>query len=327
MKLLLTFAVIHTLSGTQRPALSRASGTAPVTALAFSPDGQWLGATRNRGALLLEAKSGKIIARLTAGDSGWNALCFSRDGRRLFLAGGAPGRRGTLQVWECQPGKLRQSVDLPRDMLYGFALSPDGKQIAAGSYDGTIYVWAVNGDQPLGPPRILKDHTDAVYALSYGPGQRLASASADRTVKIWDADNARRLHTLSESTGELGCVAIVPRAGQVVAGGADRTLRLWRVDERGGELINSAFAHEGTLLSVLLTPDERHIITTGEDRLVKVWDRLTLHEEHVFEKQSDWPLGTAINPEGTLLAVCRFDGTIALYDLKSYARRWLIRAQ
>ena len=72
-------------------------------------------------------------------------------------------------------------------------------------------------------PRLtLKDHSDTVYAVAFHPdGKLLASASADRTVKVWDAATGQRLYTLGEPTDWLYTLAWSPDKKHLAAAGVD----------------------------------------------------------------------------------------------------------
>jgi WD40 repeat protein len=204
-----------------------------------------------------------------------------------------------------------------RDAVYGVAFSPDGRTLAAASYDRLVSLWTLAG----GVPRMLKDHIDAVYAVAFSPdGRQVASASGDRTIKVWDVASGQRVYTLNEPAAEQYTVAFSRDGRQLAAGGADKILRLWNVTPTGGKLARSAFAHEGAILRVVFSPDGRSLFTTGEDRRVKVWDAATMTERRVLERQPDWAPALALSPDARRLAVGRFDGSVALYNTATGAR-------
>ena len=293
---------------TPAPLQSRA---APCLSVAFSPDGSQLAVGGYRDVRLLESASGKTAARLPGHSGNVTGVAFSPDGKTLAACGGLPGASGEIRLWNVTTRKARVLTALHKDVVYSIAWSPDGKTLAAGSYDRMVSLWNV----ATGEGRLLKDHTDSVYSVAFSPdGTRLASASADRTVKLWDLVSGKRLFTLGDSTAELYGVAFNPRGGEVAAVGVDRMLRKWSLTPTAGTLSRSAFAHEGPILRVLNTPDGSGVYTSSEDRSIKLWDTQTLQERRVLDRQPDWALGLALTADGKRLAVCRYDGSTAIYD-------------
>src|SRR5262249_55739900 len=119
--------------------------------------------------------------------------------------------------------------------------------------------------------RPLKDHTDAVYAVAFSPdGRWLATAAADRTVKLWNVATGQRFRTLSDATAELYAVVFGPDSKTVFAGGVDRSIRAWSVSESDAQLTNSAFAHDGPIVRLTRSRDGKTLISSGEDKDVKV---------------------------------------------------------
>ncbi len=173
---------------------------------------------------------------------------------------------------------------------------------------------------PAGPPlRELSGHNDAVYELAFRPdGKVLASASGDRTVKLWDVADGTRLDTLGQPLKEQYCVAFSPDGQRVAAGGADNRIRVWRVSadakENTNPILYARFAHEGPVVKIVFSADGKTLISAGEDHTIKIWDAVTMVERLELERQSDWASALAISPDGKAVAVGRLDGSLAFYD-------------
>ena len=106
------------------------------------------------------------------------------------------------------------------------AFSPDGRTLAAGSGDGTVWLW--NLTDPARPARLgqpLTGPDDAVISVAFSPdGRTLAAGSGDGTVWLWNVtDPARpaRLSTLSTGPRALShSVAFSPDGQTLAAAGA-----------------------------------------------------------------------------------------------------------
>src|SRR5262249_22162873 len=83
-------------------------------------------------------------------------------------------------------------------------------------------------------PALLRDlvgHADSVTACAVAPdGRRVVSASADRTLKIWDLETGRSLATLRQHADSVTACAVTPDGRRVVSASADRTLKIWDLE-------------------------------------------------------------------------------------------------
>jgi WD40 repeat protein len=287
---------------------------AAISSLAFHPNGTLiaLGGYQN---IELVGTDGKTVARLEGCASQVRGLAFSPDGKMLAAAGGSPGQFGEIKIWNVAERREVQSIRGHRDNIFAVAFSPDGRLLATCSYDRMIKLWDTTSGKEI---RNLKDHTDAVFSLAFSPdGRLLASASADRTIKVWNVATGERLYTLGDGLDAMNTVTFHPSGKMLAGAGADRVIRLWEVSEKEGRQLRSLIAHEDAINQLVFSPDGKTLASTGADKVIKLWDAATLAEIKVLERQPDWVFAMAYAPDGSKLAVGRYDGSAVLYDLRS----------
>ncbi|MDF1788295.1 MAG: hypothetical protein P1U82_20695 [Verrucomicrobiales bacterium] len=299
------------------PSIPASEAPAPITALAFAPDGK----THARGYFgKVEVFDGNAEAPvLTLNDlpGKINALQFSGEGKTLLLATGITGLKGVAQLYEVATGDLIMEFGGHSDVLYDAEFSPDGSTIATAGYDHVIHLWdTLSGKQQ----RRLTAHQGAVFDVAFHPnGKSLASASADETVKLWRVADGVRLDTLSQPQGELVSVRFTNDGDHVVAAGADKRLHLWGFvsqKEPGiNPVIHSRFAHDTGITALLCMPDGDHLVSAAADRTLKVWSLPDLVELRAEAPLPDTVTGLAAIPHRAAFVAARMDGetqTIAL---------------
>ncbi|HEV8111723.1 MAG TPA: protein kinase [Planctomycetota bacterium] len=185
----------------------------PYSAVEFSHDGRCFAYSEGSQAVVRDAASGDVLARLQGHLGFVEALAFSPDD--TLLASGALDH--CVRLWEVSSWSARGVLEGHTDRVYALAFSPDGKMLASGSNDTTIRLWSVASGEELA---LLTGHEDYVFSLAFDPdGSRLASASGDKTVRLWDTRPRRDRWRAGERTRAARDAVRSRMAERLVAGG------------------------------------------------------------------------------------------------------------
>jgi len=112
-------------------------------------------------------------------------------------------------------------------------------------------------------------HAARVYGVAFSrDGELLASASWDRTIKVWAARTRRLVHDLPDPAGAVQCVAFGRDRRRLAWGSTDSTVKVW--DGPGTET-HVLRGHTSWVQAVALSPDGKWIASASLDGTVKIW--------------------------------------------------------
>ncbi|HEX8237690.1 MAG TPA: WD40 repeat domain-containing protein [Abditibacteriaceae bacterium] len=242
-------------------------------------------------------------------------LSGSNDGRRLFVSSWNPrsgallhqafaiintdyevpvavSQRGdlmvsggfnrTLQIRSVRSGKIVRKLEERKELntaARSVAFSPDG-EIVVGSFDANLQLWSTRTGKWI---KSLSSQGETILCVAFAAkGSLIAAGDLANTIRIWDAQSGKLLHTLHDSfrvqrqgshgvitlTG-INAVAFSVDGKLLASGGVDRVVRVWRLGSNGP--IHRFTGHQNDVGALSFSPDGRKLASGSDDKRIKLW--------------------------------------------------------
>uniref|UniRef100_A0A7C4QLF4 Serine/threonine protein kinase n=1 Tax=Schlesneria paludicola TaxID=360056 RepID=A0A7C4QLF4_9PLAN len=257
-----------------------------------------------------------------------DALAISPDGN-WFATGGWDG---AARIWNRETGEVRHVLQHGGLYVHSVAFSPDSRLLATGGDDpqGYVQVWDVATGRRL---RTITGHEDGVLSVVFSrDGQRLLSASYDKTARLWSLADGREIKAFRGHTWWVWQAVFSPAEDRLVTVSQDGTAIVWDVDS---DRPSPPFTgHRGPVYCAAFSRDGKTVVTGGYDHRILAWrpDDLRPYNFRNLEK------GTAVvpsvkfreldghatsirslsfSPDGRLLLSGAHDNTVRLWEFET----------
>jgi WD40 repeat protein/serine/threonine protein kinase len=245
--------------------------------LDFSPDGNRLvttAASREREALVnvFDTATGRQVPDEIR-EKGSITFCAAFDPTGRYLVREGPGH--TVQVRDAATGEVKGVIGRHDLQIWAVTFSPDGRQLATASNDGTVRLWLwdlARLDREQRPLRTFPVRVDGYgnrVAFGFG-GHTLATGGEGFAVQVWDTETQSPPRTLTAHTEDVFAVAFSPDGRWLASAGADTTVRIWEVAT--WKLRHTLRGHTSLVMTLGFSPDSRSLASGSRDHLMKVWD-------------------------------------------------------
>jgi RNA polymerase sigma factor (sigma-70 family) len=306
---------------------SRLTFEVKVSCVACAPVGKLVAAGCEDGTIrLCHLEAEQEVRRFVVHkdrDAGWHGptgpsvLLFTPDGRQIV----STGSDLAIRLWDSGTGEQVREIGRFRS-VWGLALSPDGKTVAAAVQDGdewSVRLWQIDTGKvsqrlpQLGPRPI---------AVAFAPdGKTLAVSVGEEewnkpcVIKLWDVAGRREIRTLRGHKGWVGCLTFAPD-GKTLAStsSADVSARLWDV-KTGALLCPIGPDRLAPLFKVHFSAGGKTLVSYGQENTLRFWEAATGKEVRASTGAQSWIGAVSFSPDGRLLASGSADGLIQLWDV------------
>lgn len=198
--------------------------------------------------------SEQLISRLITSDNP-DILVLLADIRRQKTLQGKPWLRHQTPTLPQADSPLVRTLTGHKGMIQALVVNFDESRLISASWDTDIKVWDVKAGVEL---RTLKGHTGIVHSLQITPDDlRVVSASSDGTIRIWDIESGSQSQEIA--VGSINSMALTSDGKKAISASSDRTVKVW--DLESGTLINTLNGHRKSVHAVVITADDKYIIS------------------------------------------------------------------
>jgi len=242
------------------------------------------------------------------------AVAFSPDSKLL-----ASGSYGNVAVWDLTGVKPAKFLTNVLGAVNDLRFSPDGKLLAVAggqpSAKGDLRLYQVGDWKLLG---VLRGHDDVVFSAAFSQdGRYLASASFDKTVRVWNVIQLKEEYVHTGHSDFVYAVAFSPDGKYLVSASKDRTVKM--VEALTGK---SAFTFSGMnedVLAVAFSPDGKQVVSSGFEASLHWWNPQTGERTRLQGGHGVATNELAYSKDGSRLISAGSDTTVRVWNPASAA--------
>lgn len=219
---------------------------------------------------------------------------------------------GGIAVWDTLRGERVASGKPAFGDIKAVAWLGAADRIAAAGGDGHLAVFA--RDTLAQVQRSADSHNDAVTAVVAIPGRNIvATASGDKTVKVWNSETLTLVRTYRGHNGPVGSLDAASDGRMIASGAEDGQVRLWSTAST--RLIRTLRGHTARVTAVAFSPAVDLLASAAKDGSIRLWDVKRGRTIHSLPPAAASVTALAFLADGKRLAAAGEDGSVKIWDV------------
>ncbi len=235
-----------------------------VNFVTISPDGsRLLSASSDRTARVWDVATARTLTVFSVHENVVYQAAFTGGGQ--YAVTSSWDEKNPVILWNVETGAVVRTYE--GGSALGLAVSSDETLLAAGGWEGDIWIWELQTGRLL---HHVKGHAEPVIGLQFLPGtDTLLSISTGSSVKFWNARTGSDFQTLSNPDHSFSQLAVSPNGKRIAVGSYDREIFLWDLDSLKLEAVLTK--HDGYIASLSFSQDGTQLLSTSSDKTAVLW--------------------------------------------------------
>ena len=229
--------------------------------------------------------------------------------KQWFLAASDDMR---LRVYNYNTMEKVREFEAHADYIRCVEVHPTLPYVLSSSDDMTIKLW--DWDRGFDCTQIFEGHAHYVMQVKFNPkdSNTFASASLDRSIKVWGLGSPTHHYTLEGHEKGVNCVDYYPSGDKpyILSGADDRTVKIW--DYQTKSIVHTLEGHSHNICAVLFHPKLPLIASASEDGTVRLWQSSTYRAETTLNYGMERAWALAATKETNMLAVGFDEGCVCI---------------
>ncbi|PCD20317.1 hypothetical protein AU210_016184 [Fusarium oxysporum f. sp. radicis-cucumerinum] len=243
----------------------------------------------------------RSLARWLKRQEDWSLSIFVADAVRFLQANFSAIAEAPLQIYSCLVFTPSKSV-MRKTFEHAFPKWISNLPKVQESWDACLL--------------ILEGHGDFVNSVVFShDSKKVASASDDKTIRIWNADTGECEQVLVGHNYSVSSVVFSHDSKKIASASWDKTVRIW--NDEMGKCEQVLVGHSNYVNSVVFSHDSKKVASASDDKTIRIWNADTGECEQVLVGHSKGINSVVFSHNSTKLASASNDETLRIWNAET----------